>query len=52
MLETVALPKMLSFTDLVNKLEKSHDEMREAIRHFDEDLCTKASKAALLHQKE
>ena len=46
-LEETYLPKMASFTDLVNKLEASHKTMRECIRKFDEDIAEKANKSAL-----
>jgi hypothetical protein len=52
MLEEVALPRMLEFTGLVDSLEASHDQMRECIRRFDEDLCEKASNASVILMKE
>ena len=39
------LPKINDFTNLVDKLEKNHQNMYETIRKFDENMCLKASKS-------
>ena len=47
-LERIYLPKIAGFKNLVDELEASHDQMRQCIRRFDEDLSLKAGKDALL----
>ena len=46
------MPKIANFKNLVDELEASHDQMRQSIRRFDEDLCLKAGKDALILQRE
>lgn len=51
-LETVALPKMLGFTNQVVDLEEKLDEMHEILRKYDEDISTKCDKTALILMRE
>lgn len=45
--ETKMLPRIMNFTSLIDKLERSHDEMRAVIRGFDENISIKANKSTV-----
>ena len=41
------LPRIQQFTILVDKMEKSHENMRNVIQSFDENLSIKANKSTV-----
>lgn len=50
-LQNEFLPKIKKFSDSIDNFVEIVSQIRETVRHFDEDLCVKASKGELLELK-